>query len=95
MRANVALATSSYVGPMNFGTGRETDVNELFGHIRTACGVDVPEQHGPAKPGEQRRSVIAPALAGKVIGWRPEVALHDGIARTVAFLRQRGSGAVG
>ena len=89
VRANVALATHDYVGPMNFGTGIETDVNQLFGHIRTACGVDAPEQHGPGKPGEQRRSVISPALAGRVIGWRPEVALHDGIARTVGFFRDR------
>jgi UDP-glucose 4-epimerase len=88
VRANVALATDAYVGPMNFGTGIETDVNQLFGHIRTACGVDAPEQHGEAKPGEQKRSVISPALAGKVIGWRPEVALADGIATTVDFFRQ-------
>lgn len=89
VRANVALAQHDYVGPLNFGTGIETDVNQLFGHIRDACGVDVPEQHGPAKPGEQRRSVISPALAGKVIGWRPEVTLADGIRRTVDFFRER------
>jgi len=89
VRANVALATHAYVGPMNFGTGIETDVNQLFGHIRTACGSDAPERHGPAKPGEQKRSVISPKLAAEVIGWRPEVPLADGVASTVAFFRDR------
>jgi UDP-glucose 4-epimerase len=89
VRANVALATHPYVGPMNFGTGIETDVNQLFGHIRAACGVEAPETHGPGKPGEQKRSVISPRLAGEVIGWRPEVELAEGIGKTVAFFRDK------
>lgn len=89
VRANVALATHAYCGPLNFGTGIETDVNQLFAAIRGACGSDAPEQHGPGKPGEQKRSVISPALAAQVIGWRPEVALKEGIATTVDFFRQK------
>jgi UDP-glucose 4-epimerase len=89
VRANVALATHSYCGAMNFGTGIETDVNQLFAHIRKACGVDAPEQHGPAKPGEQTRSVISPRLAEQVLGWRPEVGLEQGIESTVAFFRDK------
>jgi UDP-glucose 4-epimerase len=89
VRANVALANHPYCGPMNFGTGIETDVNEIFRHIRKACGVDAPEQHGPAKPGEQKRSVISPKLAEQVLGWRPEVKLADGIEKTVAFFREK------
>jgi UDP-glucose 4-epimerase len=93
VRANLALASHAYSGPLNFGTGIETDVNQLFGHIRSACGVDVPEQHGPGKPGEQKRSVISPRLAGEVIGWRPEVGLAEGIGQTVAFFREKLAGA--
>ena len=89
VRANVALATHTYCGPMNFGTGIETDVNELFGHIAAAAGAKQPAEHGPAKPGEQRRSVISPALAGEVIGWRPETPLAEGISQTVDFFRSK------
>jgi UDP-glucose 4-epimerase len=89
VRANLALAGHSYCGPMNFGTGVETDVNEIFHHVRRACGSEAPEKHGPAKPGEQRRSVISPKLAEKILGWRPEVPLDQGIAKTVAFFRDR------
>jgi UDP-glucose 4-epimerase len=62
-------------------------VNQLFALVNAACGTSAPERHGPAKPGEQRRSVISPRLAGEVLGWRPEVALPEGIAKTVDFFR--------
>ena len=89
VRANRALVGSAYCGPLNFGTGVETDVNRLFGLLCKACGVSVPERHGPAKPGEQRRSSISPRLAAELIGWRPEVDLPTGLARTVEFFRAR------
>lgn len=87
VRANLALVGSAYCGPLNFGTGVETDVNRLFALLCKACGVSVPERHGPAKPGEQRRSSISPRLAAELIGWRPEVDLPTGLARTVEFFR--------
>ena len=89
VRANLALVGSAYCGPLNFGTGVETDVNRLFALLCKACGVSVPERHGPAKPGEQRRSSISPRLAAELIGWRPEVDLPTGLARTVEFFRAR------
>ena len=49
-------------------------------------------RHGPAKPGEQRRSVVDVRRAADVFGWRPEVSLRDGLARTVEFFRARAAG---
>lgn len=89
VRANLAALTAEFTGAVNLGTARETDVNELFGYICRECGVNAPERHGPAKPGEQRRSAIDNHLAAKVLNWRPEVELADGIRETVAFFRAR------
>jgi len=89
VRANVAALSTDYSGPLNIGTGIETDVNRIFHLVRAACGSSAPEQHGPAKPGEQRRSVIDPRRAADVLGWRPEITLEQGLARTVAFFRER------
>jgi UDP-glucose 4-epimerase len=93
VRANLALATHGFSGSMNFGTGVETDVNTLYRGICRACGADLPEQHGPAKPGEQSRSAISPKLAGQVLGWKPTMSLDEGLARTAEYFRQRRSGA--
>lgn len=71
----------------NVGTGIETDVNHIFHFIREAVGADIPEQHGPAKPGEQRRSVLSYEKAKKLLGWEPKVKLPEGITRTVEYFR--------
>ena len=73
----------------NVGTGVETDVNELFGHINTFTGADAEEAHGAAKPGEQMRSVLDTSHAQRTLGWRPEVDVASGLQRTVDWFRER------
>ena len=85
--ANVAALESPFVGPINIGTGVETDVTTIFEHLRRAVGSEVKAQHGPAKAGEQRRSCLDTRRAGDILGWRPQVALADGLKRTADFYR--------
>jgi len=85
--ANVAALESPFVGPINIGTGVETDVMTIFEHLCTAVGSEVKAQHGPAKIGEQRRSCLDTRRAGDILGWRPQVALADGLKRTADFYR--------
>jgi UDP-glucose 4-epimerase len=84
----LALETDA-TGPVNVGTGIETDVNALAALILKAAGSRSEIKHGPAKPGEQRRSVVDIRRAADVFGWRPEVSLQDGLARTVDFFRTK------
>ena len=48
-------------------------------------GKDLPLKHGLAKPDEQLRSCVDPALAGRVIDWRSEVDLGAGVKETLRF----------
>lgn len=86
--ANVAALESPYVGQINIGTGVETDVVTIFEHLRKAVGSQVKAEHGPAKTGEQRRSCLDARCAAGVLGWRPQVALADGLKRTADFYRE-------
>ncbi|HET9037924.1 MAG TPA: NAD-dependent epimerase/dehydratase family protein [Myxococcaceae bacterium] len=86
-RANLLAATRDVQGPINIGTGIETEVNRLYALLARAAGVDRPAQHAPAKPGEQMRSSVDPSLAAKVLGWRPAVALEEGLQRTIGWFR--------
>jgi len=79
-------------GPVNIGTGIETDVNQLARTLLEVSGSRSEVRHGPAKSGEQRRSVVDIRRAADVFGWRPEVSLRDGLARTVEFFRARAAG---
>lgn len=86
-RANVRALASDYVGPLNVGTGIETDVVELHAGIARATGARKPAVFAPPRPGEQKRSCIDPRKAGDVLGWKPEVSLEEGLARTAEFFR--------
>jgi UDP-glucose 4-epimerase len=90
-RANLLAAERSFDGALNIGTGIETDVNALHALLARAAGSPAPPIFGPAKPGEQRRSCVDPAAALGALGWRPSVALGDGLTRTLEWFRARRS----
>jgi UDP-glucose 4-epimerase len=88
VRANLAALESSVSGAFNVGTGIETNVNQLYGVLASIAGTDRAPEYGPARPGEQRRSVISAARAERELRWRPEVSLRDGLGRTLQFFRK-------
>ncbi len=73
----------------NVGTGHETDVLGVFRSLRAALGVDVPEVFGPAREGEQRRSVLDPAKAARLLGWSPKTDIGEGLRLTAAWFAAR------
>ncbi len=87
--ANVAALAVDGCDYINIGTAKETSVNELFHYINRLTGAHVPEKHAPKKEGEQMRSVITPAKAGRVLGWRPTFDLETGLKETVDYFRQK------
>ena len=89
VRAFVAALAADRSGVYNVGTGVETDVNELFRHINEFTGAGADEVHGPAKPGEQERSVLDVSHARRELGWAPEVDVATGLQTTVDWFRQR------
>ncbi|ORV46504.1 UDP-glucose 4-epimerase [Mycolicibacter engbaekii] len=71
----------------NIGTGVETSDRQLHSAVAAAVGApDDPEFH-PARLGDLRRSCLDIERARRVLGWQPQVALADGVARTVAYFR--------
>jgi UDP-glucose 4-epimerase len=88
-RANVAALAAKASDAFNIGTGIETSVNQLYQALTSAAGVKTPPSYAPARPGEQRRSVISPARAAQGLAWRPEVTLDDGLDRTFKFFKDR------
>ncbi|MHB8420536.1 MAG: NAD-dependent epimerase/dehydratase family protein [Myxococcales bacterium] len=88
-RANLAALEHDHTGPVNVGTGLETSVSELYRRMAAIAGTRKAAVHAPGKPGEQRRSVVDPALAARVLDWRPAVSLDEGLARTLDYFRAR------
>lgn len=90
--ANLAALSSSVSGEaFNIGTGIETDVNQLYDTLASIADFPAPAAHAAPRPGEQRRSVISPARAAEKLGWRPQVKLAYGLARTFEYFKQHRS----
>lgn len=90
--ANLAAFSRRIPGVFNVGTGTETSVRELYDLVAAACGVDIPPRFGPAKPGEQRRSVLDPSQAQEVLGLRSHVPLDAGMRATAEWFRLHRAG---
>jgi UDP-glucose 4-epimerase len=86
--ANALALNQKASGSFNIGTGLEKNVNELFSGLVKITGKSVKEVHGPAKPGEQRRSVLNCSKAQAHLGWGPRVSFEEGLQRTVEFFRE-------
>ncbi len=89
VRANLLALKGGYTGYFNVGTGVEVSVNELYGLLKERTGYTGDKVHGPAKAGEQLRSVIDHGLIKREMGWTPEVALGDGLGFTVEYFRKK------
>jgi UDP-glucose 4-epimerase len=87
-RANLLAARADFTGAVNVGTGVETDVNQVFGLMASAAGVEAKPSYAPGRAGEQKRSCIDPARAWEVLGWSPRVAVAEGLFKTVDFFRE-------
>jgi len=73
------------LGTYNIGTGTETSVNELTGMLAALIGTDKKPIYAPGRSGEERRSALAIGRAKKELGWEPQVALAQGLAKTVVW----------
>ena len=87
VESNLMAMGSEVEGVYNVGTGIETSVNDLFKIVVDLTKVEFKEVHGPAKRGEQARSVIDSTKLHRDLGWEPKVDLREGLRRTVEYFR--------
>lgn len=85
VEASVQAVQASYIGTCNIGTSKETDVLEIVRELKDILKTSVEAIHGPAKPGEQRRSCLDVSRAKEVLQWSPKTALREGLQKTIQF----------
>jgi len=88
--ANLAASEAEWQGEYNVGTGVETSVNELYAALASIAGANIPAAHGPAKEGEQLRSVLDGSRLRKLAALPERTPLRDGLAKTFTWLRDVG-----
>jgi UDP-glucose 4-epimerase len=85
--ATLAAAASDATGPINVGTGRETDVLELARQLGELGGAEGFEpEFAPPRTGEVQRIAVDPSRAEGELGWRAGVGLEEGLRLTLASI---------
>lgn len=77
---------------IQLGTGRAESVAEIFAAACAACeapSVELVSERQRIRPDASEVTVLQsdPALAARLLGWRAEVSLEEGLRRTAAWIR--------
>jgi UDP-glucose 4-epimerase len=89
VRANVMALSMEGTDTFNVSTNRETTVNEIFQVLNESLGSPVAEKHGPAKHGEQMRSVCTYEKLQNRFGWEPETSIDHGLRNTMRWFQEQ------
>ncbi len=88
VEANVlACSVEAAVGEVfNIGTGQETNLLDILAMLGAVTGRRVEPVFAEPRPGDIRRSFGDISRAKRVLGYRPDVHLSEGLRRTVQWL---------
>ena len=75
-------AASGTEGVFNVATSVETSVRDVFRILREESRVNVNPVLAPLREGELTRSCLDPALARRVLGWKPSIPIQRGMRST-------------
>ena len=69
----------------NIGTGTETSIQHLYKEMALAVGIDSEAKNAAERPGEIERSSLNPSLAEKILEWKPQTSLREGVHSTLKW----------
>lgn len=89
VKANELVLKKQIHGIFNIATEKETQINTIFNELAKQINLKIKIVHGPAKKGEQKRSVLSTLKAKKSFGWKADTDLETGIRETVEFFKNQ------
>ena len=75
---------------MNLALGGSITLLQLVDKINAILGTSISPEHHPARPGDIKHSRADISLAQELLDFSPVVDFDTGLARTIAWYRQRG-----
>ena len=87
--ANVLALDKGHGETLNLGSCKGVTVKELYDIIADLTGFNGKPILKPLRPGEVEGIYITGKRAADVLGWKPTVGLKDGLAKTVAYVREQ------
>lgn len=78
-------SVATFQGPVNLGGTQEITVKEIAQHVCALTGAKLRFEHLPLPPDDPVQRLPVIVLAERHLGWRPQVALAQGLQRTIAY----------
>jgi UDP-glucose 4-epimerase len=88
-RANLIALDSGDNDIFCIGTGKGTSVNEIYRALEEIIGYSPEIVKAPKRPGDIHLAYFNCSKAARVLGWKAEVDLQEGIKATVDFFREQ------
>ncbi len=70
------------------GTGKGTSVNEIYRALEKVVGYTPEIVQAPKRAGDIRLAYFDCSKAARILGWKPEVSIEEGIRATVDYFRE-------
>lgn len=88
-RANLLAAENPRAAGkvLNICSGEEISILDLVETLSNIIPDSPAPEFGPPRPGDIYRSLGDPSRAEKVLNFQPEISLHDGLSKTVNWMR--------
>jgi UDP-glucose 4-epimerase len=81
----IAALSAPFSGPIQLGTGLATSLNDLVGGLQAVSGKRFEVVYRDFRPGEVVKTFCKIDRARKVLDYRPDTGLHEGLAKTWAW----------
>jgi UDP-glucose 4-epimerase len=88
-RANLFALQGGDNQAYNVGTGKGTSINALFASLAKIAGQQIEARRGARRAGDVRHSYLDCTRIKRDLGWRAEVSLDEGLAKTWQYMAAR------
>ncbi|MFA5855924.1 MAG: NAD-dependent epimerase/dehydratase family protein [Candidatus Pacearchaeota archaeon] len=83
--ANLLALKDNKSDTYNIGTGKETDIIEIFSRLNRYFKNEFDPKYEPIKKGEQKKSCLDNNKAKEILGWVPKVNMEEGLDKTYCW----------
>jgi nucleoside-diphosphate-sugar epimerase len=97
VQANLLAAVCPWPGQsetINIGCGERLSLNDLVKHLNQILGTQLSPRYGPSRQGDVRDSLADLEKARRILNYRVEIPVQEGLRRLVAWYESKPAAAV-
>ena len=86
--ATLLAPIASYNKVYNVAYGEQTSLNQLFNELKELSKSNISAKYGPEREGDVKHSLADISMAKKMLKYKPEISVKDGLKKTFEWYKQ-------